>query len=255
MIGLVGAGYLLHIYHGTEHHKVVYALVFFIAFLARAASAFLLSKLDYESGWLSGAELKLKSALVEIRQTPKIKNLLLFIFLFYFTVFISSPFVAPFLLKKLNLSYFEFMIAGACLFLGKMMATPFVRSMLQKKSVNEVFIFGAWGLSPLPILWLWTTEVIVVSILQFISGVFWAFFEVSLTMLFFEKISMRLKIPVMTVYFYLQSTALVIGSIFGAWYLRSHQESLQAYFVLFVVGPVLRVFVVYCFRKPLSHLD
>ncbi len=237
LLGLVGGGLMLH-------HKVlfgpftsIFGILFVIAFISRVLSSVLLAKKRQVSRDPGRPHLK---ELFSFWKAPTYRSFFSFLFFFYIMIFVSSPFVTPFFLEKLAMSYEQYMLSLACLFLAKIAVLPVAAHLMQKIGVKKVFFLGAIGISPLPALWALNSDLWFVMVLQAVSGVFWGFFEVSLSVTFFHQIKPQQKILTLTAYNLFNSLAMILGSLIGGQILRSYEASLASYFIIFVFGSLSR---------------
>ena len=131
---------------------------------------------------------------------------------------------------------------------------PFAEKWVHKIGVKKVFLIGAIGISPLPALWTVSQEIWFAVLLQSISGIFWALYEVALTVIFFSQIKSHQKIPVLTLFNLFNSLALVLGSLIGGRILNAHGESVFGYYFIFVFGAGLRTIISCIYAYKLRHL-
>lgn len=248
LLGLMGGGMLLHWQREAQPQTTMFAILFCIAFLGRAASAWLLSQQDTKADWtFVGAKVSLRRTINNFISHKEYQRFFGFLFIFYITIFISSPFVAPYFLEKLKLDYRDYMLSLAGLFFGKIFVLPLSKPLIHRYGVKNIFFIGALGIAPLPALWSMSHELWFVVALQTVSGAFWALFEVSLSMIFFNQIRGHEKLPVLTLYNFFNSSAMVIGTLIGGWALGLQHEALQGYYWIFETGSALRVLVIFVF--------
>jgi MFS family permease len=220
----------------------VFSLLFFVAFVARASSSLILAAKFYNPNWFYTGQLQTVTMTVKnFWYNKSYRDFFSYIFIFYVCVYISAPFVSPFFLAQLKLSYFEYMAALAAIFIAKILILPLAPGLIERFGIKKVFLIGAIGVSPLPAIWAIYREFWFILILQAVSGAFWALFEVILTMVFFQQIKSHEKIPVLTFFNLFNATALIVGSSIGGRILQIYAESMQGYFVIFVFGSCLRV--------------
>lgn len=187
------------------------------------------------------------SDLLKIWKQPSYKKFLKFIFAFFVMISISSPFVTPYLLGQLKMSYELYMYAIGSLLLAKVLTMPFAAQLIEKYGEKKIFLWGALGMSPLPALWNLSENFYFILSLQAISGMFWGFFEVALSVIFFNQIQENKKMLVITAYSFFNSVAIVLGSFVGAAVLKNWNHSFQSYHFIFVLGACLRVVAVVFF--------
>lgn len=249
LVGLVGAGVALHNHWHLGPLTSAYSLIFFVAFISRMSSSLILHLKEYRLEWMQVPDLnfKMSTGFAKFLRNSSYKKFFGFLFLFYIFIFFSSPFVSPFILKKLNFEYADFMWIIGSLLIGKMTGFLVLKKYFHRHSSKNIFLIGALGMSPLP--WLWSTIHLFhqAVLLQLVSGFFWSMFESGLAQIFFAEIKKEEKISVITLFNLFYATAVVIGSLIGASVLRSHFESTEIYHWVFSVGSILRVFLVAIF--------
>lgn len=243
LVGLIGGGLALHWNVKFGPLTSVFSVLFLVAFVARASSSlFLWLKSDVIQESTAGA---VKSHPTQFRfWSSDARPFFIFLFVFYITIYISSPFVTPYFLEKLKLNYDQYMLALAALLFAKIAVLPFAGRLIAKYGVAWVFFLGAIGISPLPVLWPVSGEMWLVLLLQLMSGACWGLFEVGITMIFFKQIRPEEKISILTIYNVFNALAMVIGTIIGGQILKSFNATLESYYIIFSVGAVLRTLTI-----------
>lgn len=244
LIGLIGGGLALHHQVHVGVFTSVFSIIFLLAFLFRASSSLILSVKAYSPNWhYTGQGPRLRETLHAFVGHHEYRSFFGFLFVFLMVIFISGPFVTPYFLKKLQLNYSDYMWILAALFVAKILALPIAEKLMARYGVKFVFFLGAIGLSPLPALWSLSDNFWFMVALQASSGAFWALFEVALSVVFFNQLKSHDKIPVLTLYNFFNSSAMVLGTLIGGKILHGMGESLQAYYWIFIIGSGLRVIV------------
>ena len=239
--GLVGGGVALHNNWKFGPFTSVFSLLFLLAFASRATSSLILSAKDYHPEWTPSQRMtSIKETFNNFKNQKSFREFFGFLFVFYTVIFLSSPFVTPFFLRKIEMSYQEFMMAISVLIVAKLCCLPFAQPIIERWGVKRVFFIGCLGLSPLPALWVISHDFIFTLALQFVSGFFWGLFDVALSVIFFSKIKNSDKISVLTLFNLFNAAAMVIGTLIGGKILNFLGESWMAYYVIFVSGAVLR---------------
>jgi hypothetical protein len=238
LCGLIFGGYFLHELWGGLTRSQVFSLVFALALMGRLVSVWALSRLQ-DAHPIESLSMK-QSVQVFLKQRGY-RSLFGFLFVFYFIIAISSPFVNPYLLLELKLSYHHYMGTIAALFVGKFLILPWGPRWIKKWGVQKLLLAGALGISPLPVLWIWLRSFEAVVLLQVVSGAFWAIFEMSFSVIFFNHLSRQEKLPLLCWYNLFNAVAMALGVLFGAVLLKSFQHS---YDLMFLVGASLRTIFV-----------
>ncbi len=241
LLGIIGAGVALHNKVHVGPFTSTFSVIFLVAFIARASSGLILSAKEYQEKWFhQSGSVSLISSLRILTKDQKYRNFFGFMFVYYIAIFISGPFVAPFLLHKRHLDYGHFMGAIAALMIGKMACLPFADRLIKRWGLKNVFLLGALGIAPLPAMWVFANSYVAIFLLQVVSGGFWALFEVGLSLIFFDRLRKVEKIPILSLYNLFNASAIIVGSLIGAWLLNSDSESISAYYLIFLLAAFLR---------------
>ena len=114
--------------------------------------------------------------------------------LFNFSVYLSAPFVAGYLLNERHLNYFEFMIVMLGLFVGKILMSMWLHRLKIQIDPTKLMFYGGLLAAPLPALWPVCSHPWQMMLLHIISGIAWASWEVGLALCFFKNIQADQKI-------------------------------------------------------------
>jgi MFS family permease len=175
-------------------------------------------------------------------------RLLVFLFAMQASVFISGPYFTPYMLGrgegKLHLSYFAFMVLIGVCFVGKALALPFWGRFAHRYGARKLLWLGAISIVPLSSLWILSQHFLWLGVVQILSGVLWAAFELAIVLMFFEAIPREERTSLVTLYNLSNSAAMVCGTFIGALILRAFAESVAGYYVLFGLSSLSRVVAV-----------
>ncbi len=242
LLGLVGGGLLLKL--GAEiasfHH--LFGLLFSFACVCRFLSSFTLSRKHFDSQWLGpGMSLSVSPRKMWASLPDSLKSFLLKMIPFQVGLFLSGPYVAPFLIAKRQFSYFEFMLSVTVFFSGKFAFSLLLPRLRKNQSNQRLFLGGAFLVSFLPIFWPFAHNLSEVLVLQTISGLAWAAFELSLQKIFFVKLKSDERVPFLSVYNLFVAFGIWFGGLLGGVFLKSLGTNLATYYSLFVIAAFVRV--------------
>lgn len=241
LIGLILGGVALHNDVHLGPFTSTFGLIFFIAFVSRVISSWLLSRKHYEVHWTAQASyLHIQESWKMFWTDKKKRNFFLAILPFQMSVFFSAPFVTPYMLVKLKMNYGQYMSAVAFLMIGKILSTLYFER-AKEFHYHKAFKWGLFIIAPAPFFWVLSDNFVYILGLQLISGAAYGFFEVGMALMFFQDLKPQEKIPFLTFYNMLNCMGLLIGSAIGGLWLKLENSQLQAYYVLFIVGAVLRL--------------
>ena len=241
VLALVGGGLILQLGKGRGAELPAYAVIFGIALVARAVSAaFLHSQREPES--LEVGETSISPAVISKHvRTGGHGRLLLFLLTFQAGVMVASPYFTPYWLSELELSYLEFTVLTATAFGARVLALPFLGRSVRRAGTRTVLWWSGLTISTFPVLWLVTDHFAWLVLLQILSGVGWAAFELASLLSFFERIPPQGQTSVLTLYNLANATAVVVGSAVGGLLLRGFGEGMAGFVAIFVVSTVARV--------------
>ncbi len=264
LCGLIGGAVLLKL--GTQitsfHH--LFGLLFSFACVSRFLSSWVLSRKRFHASWfakdnkLTSSPWRLWKVLSE-RQKSFLKKMIPF----QVALFLSGPYVAPFLLAKRQFSYFEFMMSVVVFFVGKIGLSILLdlrRNWQSDAATNErwhrlLFVGGALTVSFLPMCWPFAHHLPEVLVLQFVSGLTYAAFELSLQQIFFGRLKEQEKVPFLSCYNFISAFGIWFGGMIGGVILKTLGTRVETYYALFVLAAFARVLflaplVLHRWRRP-----
>ncbi len=221
-----------------------YGYLFLIAMLGRFLSVgFLFLQKDFDFQWKPTTPRHLKEILSRFWGNKYQRQFLVALPMYILTVNISAPFVTPYLLSELQFTPVNFMWSLAGLFSGKFLTIWLVKKIKPNWSSFQILACGVLISAPGPIFWPLSTSLFFVILLQFYSGLGWGLYELGLQLIFFKDLNEEEKVDSMTIYQFLNSFAILVGSFLGAQYLLRQGATTDHYWNLFmVVGCVRFVF-------------
>lgn len=241
-LGLIGSGLILYWAKPLGKELPVYVGIFSIGFLLKCMSWYEIkaNHIDYALAPGSEQRLRLRDFLKRLRQTDQGK-LITFLFLFYVTVHFSAPYFNPYMLRQLKFNYLEYMAITSISYFGRV----FMFRMLQKKAksryVNKILLLATIGISTSPLLWALSQNFWWIVIVEFLSGCYWAGFELSTILLYYQKIDDRERTSVITYIALLNTTGMFLGSLLGALFMKLLPVSWDQYLTLFTTATFLRI--------------
>lgn len=244
-IGMVLSGVALYFAkdHGIEVQ--VFVSIFCFGFILKCLSIreFKFNHKDYDLAPGSEERLPFRQFIKRLKGTEQGK-LIIFLFFFYITVHFSAPYFHPYMLKHLNFNYIEYMGITSLGYFGRV----FMHRILQKKAkarhINLILLLATVGISTTPLLWTFTQNYLWLAIIEFLSGCYWAGFELATILLYYQKIEDRERTSVMTYINVLNTSGMVIGSILGALFMKYVPETWDSYLALFAACTFLRMLLV-----------
>lgn len=155
-------------------------------------------------------------------------------------VYISSPYFTPFMLRHLNLSYLQYMFLISLGFAGKSIGSAWAAQFARRIGADRLLWIGGLGIIPLAGMWLVSQQIWYFALVQVLGGGLWACYELSMLLLFFERIPKSQRVEVLSIYNVGNSVAMLIGSLLGAAILYLFQANGHAYLMVFLASSLAR---------------
>lgn len=242
MIGLIGGGVALHNKVGMGPFSSVFATLFFFAFVCRMISSLILSRKFFRAEWILEKDLVgFKKTWQVFFKSPEKRTFFVKLFPFILSVYISAPFVTPFMLKQLGMNYGDFMIALVALLVGKILASFWLEKNKSNLSAFQIFSFGVIAICPAPLGWILSGNLIYIVGLQILSGFAWGLYEVGLTLIFFNNLRSDEKVSSITIYNLINSVGIIVGTLLGALFLNATSLDHLHYVMLFAAAAFFRL--------------
>lgn len=244
-IGLISSGFLLYWARDKKLELPVYVGIFSFGFLLKWLSIFEIRKnhIDYAIAPGSEQRLKLRDFLKRLRGTDQGK-LITFLFLFYVAITFSSPYFSPFMLTKLKFNYLEYMTIASVSYFGRLSMLRILQKFARARHVNTIMLLATIGMSSTPLLWTFSHNFLWIVFIEFLSGCYWAGFELSTILLYYQKIDDRERTSVITYIAFLNTTAMICGSLLGALFMKILPSTWDGFAALFALSTFLRMSVV-----------
>ncbi len=167
--------------------------------------------------------------------------------LFNFSVYLSAPYVVSYLLVTRHLTYEQFMWVMAGLFLGKIGTTLLLARRKESISPFKLLIWGGILAAPLPAIWPFCSEVWMLFVLHFISGLAWGSWEVGFSLSFFKNLDIKEKIEMISIFNLIAIITQILGTLLAAFILKFLIS--ENYNLLFIISGIIRLACVSTLRK------
>ncbi len=175
------------------------------------------------------------------------KKLILLAALLGGSVNIASPFFTPYMLQELHLSYGAFTAVNAAVALSRVLSAAYWGEIGRSYGNRRAMQVAALLIVPLPALWLVSTDVRYLFVLQLLAGFAWAGYELTLFLNFFDCTDDHDRARVLAFYNLWHGVSVVVGSLVGGLLLR--HASLGGYTTVFLASSALRALVVLFFAS------
>ncbi|WP_425618324.1 MFS transporter [Anatilimnocola sp. NA78] len=267
LLGFASGGLALHWAKSNGLVLSAFCSILLVAAAARLFSGFaLLQQSEPLRGRISDRHVPLRTIFASTAKNGG--TLVWYLLAMQTAVQISGPYFNSYLILDQRVSYFDYMLMIGLGFAGKVLATPFWGRFAQRCGAKRLLWVGGIAIIPISSFWVisdwfsvwqWTVpvtlpgsdghwvvtgEFVYLCVVQLISGVTWAAYELAMLLMFFEAIPRQDRTGMLTFYNWGNSIAMVLGSFLGAAVLTSMNESHGAFLTLFGLSSVARLLTV-----------
>jgi MFS family permease len=243
LAGLLIGGAILTLGGWLQRGEQAYAVMFALAGLLRLVSVYWLSQhhslirpRDAAAiGTAPGQPYEIRRSFVHGGR------LLLFLVTLQGMVQLSGPFFIPYMLTELGFSYGQFVVLLSISFVTKAFSLSMWGRLTKRGGAKGLLWIGAIGVVPLSSLWMVSQSYAWLIVVQAISGVTWAAYELGFFLMFFEALPKRKRIRMLTIYNFANSAAIFVGATIGAWILRASGATVEGYLTLFGLSSIGRL--------------
>src|SRR3989344_3455064 len=241
LIVSLGAGFFLDIFPKNDVFKG-FVILFMIALVGRLISIFFLSK-KYEPKF----EIDEKYQFSFTQFTKKMSSnnfgkFTIYLILMMFAVYVASPFFTVYLLKQLNLSYTTFTIISVASSLATLISLPLWGKFADKYGNMRIIKLSGLLVPFVPFLFLFSTNIIYLLIIQVFSGIAWAGFNLSTTNFVYDSTTPQRRTACIAYQNIWVGVGIFLGTTVGG-LLATHVpvKSLGAFFGIFLLSAILRL--------------
>jgi len=219
--------------------------IFSFGFLLKCMSIYEVNNnhIDYTLSPGSEQRVRFRDFIRRLNGTEQGK-LITFLFLFYVTVYFSAPYFNPYMLIKLKFNYLEYMAVTSISYFGRLFSLKILQKRAKSHHVNKILLMATLGICTSPLLWAISQKYWWIVLVEFLSGCYWAGFELSTILLYYQKIDDRERTSIMTYITFLNTTGMVCGSLLGALFMKILPISYDTYLTLFAVSTFIRTALV-----------
>ncbi len=241
LVSIAVAGFLLRSSSYQDQQILIFVAMFAVAGILRLLSCNALRLQIEKRQWL---EVNIENAL-RAKTSPDVGRLIQTTLPFFaamqFAVYISGPYFAPFMLKTLGMGYMQYMILILLGYFGRVLTLAAAGRFANRFGPVKLMLIGAIGIVPMSALWLFHPSVLILCVVQCLSGVAWGCYELAMSLVFIERIPAHHRIRVLTWFNVFNGIAMVGGSLLGGWMLLQFGASVQAFMFLFVLSGIFRM--------------
>ena len=240
---LVGGGFLQYA-EGTDAVLWGFAALFIVAGLSRfACSIYLVKHRTSKSDDDVHPE---PARLMETWRgiSSKSRSLIIYLICMQACVQFSGPYFVPYIIKRLDYSYAAFATIIAAALVARVLAMNLWGKIAQKYGTDRLLLIGGLGLLPLASLWILSSSLWWLIVVQILSGFFWSAYELSFFLMFMEELPQKRRATALTIFNFGNSLTWCLGALAGGWWIAHFGTSIVSYHSIFIISSLSRVLCV-----------
>ena len=263
-IAMLGAGLLLHLFDESGYAIAGFVSIFAVAMVSRMVSIHHLKQMYDPPG---------QTAVLEIPNWRLWKHQFInspfaifsiFFAMMQFATAIASPFFSVYLLRDLELSYFQFTLNMAAIVMAQFLTLNWWGRIADTFGNRFVLILCGSIIPFFPALWMTSTNVWYLMALQAMGGLAWAGFTLSANNFIYDALPACKRVTLMAVHNTLANIGIFAGALLGG-YLATQMDKVvtigdfsyeffSVFFILFIVSSLARITVALLFLPRLKEV-
>jgi MFS family permease len=245
------AGFILESLQSVGIDKSGFIIIFFLAFLFRIGSIIFLSR-QYEPRYR--VEEKHKFRIWDFLLKPEFaeaRKISYFLGLINFSVNIAAPFFAAYMLYDLKMGYISFTIVNAASILVKNLMIPIWGRFCDRFGNRKVLSFAAILIPVVPVLWLFSHNIVYLIFVQFFSGFVWAAWDIAAFDYLYDATTKKNRARVIAYTNVISGLAILVAPLVGGLIIQKTQLFWSDFLLVFLISGILRAVIVHFY---LPHL-
>jgi MFS family permease len=240
LISMLFAGFLLDSFKTSRQLFLGFAILFFIAFIARLVSRYYLMQ-KYEPKLKLGKKYYFSfSQFIKKMPYNNFGKFVIFVGLFQLAVNIASPFFTAYMLKELKFSYGMFTIITIIQLLATLVSMPMWGKFADKYGNVKVMKITSFLIPALPFLWVFSPNFYYLAFVQLLAGFFWAGFNLAASNFIYDAVT-RQRMGLCVAYSNVINTSGVfIGANLGGFLSTNLYMGLNPFFFVFILSAIAR---------------
>lgn len=251
---LLGGYILQHFTNGVINQYIGFAVVFCLALISRIISFVYLTK-KYEPKYeiVPEADFSFFDFIKKIGST-NYGLLVVYLCLTSFAVFLAGPFFVAYMLYDLKFSYMTYTIVIAAAVIIKFTSMPVWGKASDKFGARKVLGLAGFLMPLVPLLWLFSGEVLYLIIIQMFSGFVWAGLELSSFNFIFDTTTPQKRATCVSYYNVLNGIAMFTGAVIGGLIVRYNNFLWSKYLLVFFMSSIARYIVAFVLIPKLKEV-
>jgi MFS family permease len=237
------AGYILSLF-SKDTVLLGFSGIFIVALLARLVSWRYLSLMEDPPMRKDGAEaFSFTQYLRRLRKT-NYGRFALYYGLMNFSVYVAAPFFAVYMLKDLHFTYFEYTIATAAMSLTSFLSMTYWGNLADRFGNKKILSLCGTSLAAVPLLWLFSADVVSVILIQILAGIVWSGFTLSALNIVYDNVRPQNRTRVFAYHNIIAASSIFLGAMVGAFMSAEITDQWVFYSslqIIFLISAILRL--------------
>ena len=235
----VTAGLILYFSAGYNPF-IGFVVVFGISFFAKFISWTYLRRVD-EPIFEVPDEAKFSFAAF-LTKMPKTNfgKLVIYLVLITFSVNITGPYFVVYMLKDLGMNYFTYMLVVNAGLVSNFLFISIWGKYSDFFGNRKIISLTGYLVFLLPILWIFSSDIIYLILVQIFSGFIWSGFQISTFNFIFDNVSPPKRVRCVSYYNVLNGIAIFLGASFGGFLLRFGSMFWSNFILILMVSSAAR---------------
>ncbi len=261
-LAMIGAGGLLHLFDQSGYALAGFITLFAIAMGARLVSIHHLKQMYDPPGHAAVLEIPNWRLWQRHFVSSPFARFSIFFALMQFATAIASPFFSVYLLRDLGLSYFEFTLSMGMVILAQFL-TLNLWGRIADAFGNRLILIVCGSMIPLlPVMWMLSTELWYLMLMQALGGFAWAGFSLSAGNFIYDALPAHKRVTLMALHNTLANLGIFAGAMLGGFIAMQFDklitigdfsyELFSVFYLLFIISAVARGLVALVFLPRLK---
>ncbi|HMP79495.1 MAG TPA: hypothetical protein PKD54_08595, partial [Pirellulaceae bacterium] len=239
--GIVVAGYVLWLASDEAARRHVFTVLLLAGGIARFVSTWMLYRQSERPQWLEGLT-ELPALTAEDREGLAASRLVIpYCAAMQFAIFCAGPYFTPFMLRVMELPYWQFTLLIMLGYLGRIVTLTWAGNAARYFGQGTLLWMGGVGIIPAAGLWIFYESIWFLYVVQFVAGAAWACYELGMMLVFVERIPQSRRVVMLSWYNAINGLAMVLGSLLGGWLISSWSGESAGFLLVFVLSTGLRL--------------
>ncbi len=239
--GFLSGGILLQVTKTWDVVLYGFAALFIVAGLARFTSAYFLQQQQTSTDHDYAAPRSHSVFAAWSSVTPKVRYLIYYLVCMQACIQFSGPYFVPYMIKQLNFSYSAFVAVFAGAMIARACCMSFWGKIARNYGSQALLWIGGLGLIPLSTLWILSDSLPWLFVVQVLSGILWAAYELAFFLMILDHIPQRQRADMMTIFNFAHAAAWCAGALLGGWWIANNGTTPAAYHGVFLISALGRM--------------